>query len=54
MIKCEVVFDGSLLSVNDWDVSMYRSNEDHYEVSKCEVVEVLSSLEEAIKYCLEN
>lgn len=55
MIKAEVVFDGDKVLINDAEFSV------HIEVSGCDVynkyagyLDSFDTLEEAIKYCLEN
>jgi len=52
MIKAEVVFDGEVILCNgkEIEISMHEDYEKFYVVGK----NMFSSLEQAIKYCLEN
>lgn len=52
MIRCEVDFDGDSMCVNGWYV--YEGHEEYYEAIKDDELNSFGSLEEAIKYCLEN
>lgn len=52
MIKAEVVFEDDSMSINGWYV--YELYEEKYEINNGDNIEHFSSLEAAVKYCLEN
>lgn len=52
MIKCEVVFDGDEINFNHYEIS--KTIDGWYVGNNTEWFMEFSSLEEAIKYCMEN
>lgn len=54
MIKAEVVFDGDEITCNGHDISYMEYYGDQWWEVDYERIDSVDSLEQAIKYCLEN
>lgn len=51
MTKCEVEFDGDMIKCNGYYIYQHS---DEYEINNGNFSDVFPTLEQAIKYCLEN